>query len=91
MPNPQHHDLITLQVKNNSVIANPETIGSQSRIFYSLSVFHGISLIAQKDPANTAPDRGLQLVDVTKCPLSINEIVTHEPKTLACLFTRPAL
>ena len=81
MPNPQDYKIATLNIENNPVRSDPESICPESRICQFLCICEGVFFISHHGFVEPMFSCWIELVDIFDRLVSIYKSEFQEPKT----------
>lgn len=92
MSNTKDHDLILFKIKDNTVIADAEAVGSHFRLFQRFRILlQWIAFIPKEGLPDALFHTRAKRIDVFNGTVRLDQPVLHRPKTSVCDFTRLAL
>ncbi len=88
---PQNDNVTSLNIENNPVITDPESIRAELGIGQIFSIGKWICFISLERISNPPLGAGNKLLNVPDGSMRINELEFQSPKTSSWVFRRPAL
>jgi hypothetical protein len=79
--NTQNHDLISLKIKHDTIVADTKSVCTQLRLLEGFGMRERIGFVAKEGLADALLDTRVERIDISDCTVGVDQPVLHRPKT----------